>query len=45
MRAKKIMLLIASAAFVLPLKVALADPAPSQNTDQLPALSAEFEAR
>ena len=44
MRAKKIMFLIALAALVLPMKLALADPAPKQNSAQLKQLSAEFAA-
>jgi hypothetical protein len=44
MRAKKIMLLIALAALVLPVKLVLADPAPQQNSAQLKQLSAEFAA-
>jgi hypothetical protein len=44
MRAKKTILLIALAALVLPVKLALADPAPPQDSDQLSKLSAEFGA-
>jgi hypothetical protein len=44
MRAKEIVLPVALAALMLPMKQALADQTPQQNTDQLSKLSAEMSA-